>query len=62
MRLIWLCIEDEVTVDEDNVDNYNLEEENENENTKPGAYSMYVNNTELRTLTLKFTKIVEAIM
>ena len=66
-----LCVEDEVAVDEDNDDNYNSEEENENEITKPRAsvirdaidilgYSMYVDNTELRTLTLKLSKIVEA--
>ena len=56
-----LCVEDEVAVDEDNDDDDNLEEENENEITKPRvpvirdaidilAYSMYVDNTELRTL------------
>ena len=55
-------------------DNDNLEEENKNEITKPRAYvthdaidilinySMYVDNTEFRTLTLKLSKIVEATM
>ena len=68
-----LCVEDEVAVDKDNTDNDTLEEVNENEITKPRAsvihdaidilaYSMYVDNIELRTLTFKLSKIVEATM
>ena len=72
-KIIEEIIEDEVAVDEDTDVNGNSEEENENENTKPRAsvirdaidilaYSMYVDNTELRTLNLKLSKIVEATM
>ena len=70
--MIEEIVEDEVAVDEDTDDNDNLEEENEI--TKPRAsvihdaidilanYSMYVDNTELRTLNLKLSKIMEATM
>ena len=71
--MIEEIVADEVAVDdEDTDDNYNLEEENEITKARASVicdaidmlanYSMYVDNTELRTLNLKLSKILEATM